>query len=471
MAIADTNKVAISLNEESTWGETPTSVTMAQTRFTGESLSYAKQTVVSETIRDDRMRDQVALVGFNTEGDVEFEFVAFDYDSWLEGALYGTWTGINTKTASTISSTATGFSDSGTGLAGFAPGSYIYVSGFANKALNRRYRVVSATASAIVTDPAPAATAAAGPAVKLSGTTVAITTATTTLTATISGNKLTFGGSTGFDPAAAGIVPGQYIALGGFSTQANNGVKRVTDVSATELTFDTAFTNETISSGTTITMTGRILRNGVVNRSYHIQKAFTDVNQFMSFTGMRVGSCSMELTANEIVTGSFSFMGKAAERATSSFASTTVPTNTSPVITASAHVGNIKQNGVAIPAGIRSLSLEIENNLRIQSQIGALAAYGIGSGFMDITGSIEVYFEDSTMFDQLINHTATELSFQMRDDRGNIYVITLPQVLFTEGYPMAGGGNDDVMLPLSYQAIRSAQYNCQIQIDLLPALV
>src|SRR5690606_5840162 len=101
-ALADTNKVGIYFNTETAWGETPSTPGMTQVRYTGESLSYAKQSVTSETIRDDRMRDQVALVGFNTEGDINFELSAFSFDDFLEAALSGTWSRTLTKSGTTI---------------------------------------------------------------------------------------------------------------------------------------------------------------------------------------------------------------------------------------------------------------------------------------------------------------------------------------------------------------------------------
>lgn len=475
MSVSDTNKTNISFNEETTWGETPSSVTMLQTRFTGESLSYAKQTVVSETIRDDRMRDQIALVGFNTEGDVEFELAAFDYDNWMEGAMFGTWTPIHTVSGTTIAATSTAFTDSGNGLAGIPVNAYVWVSGFTNKALNRRYRVTASAAGSITVSPAPAATASAGSSITIGSCSRTVTMATTTLTIVVaaSDDSITFGGSTGFNPLTGlGIVAGQWIRTSGFSDAANNGIKRVSSVTATKIIFDStaAMADETVTNGTVTCYSGRRLRNSTTSRSYHMQKAFTDVAQFMSMRGMRVGAASLAMNAGEIVTGSFSFMGKTVVRAGTTYATTEISSNTSPVMTASSHIGSILQNGTAIACGIRSLSLDIENNLRSQTQIGSTSPYGIGSGFMDVTGQLEAYFEDNTLYDQLINHTSTELSWQMTDDLGNVYVFTLPAVIFTEGYPQSGGGNDDVMIPLSYQAIRSSTYNCQVQIDLLPTL-
>lgn len=474
MVIAVTNAVALYLNEETAWGETPSSADMQQLRFTSETLDFKKQTVQSSTIRADRMRDQLALVGFETSGDYSFELSCFDNDQFLEGGLFGTWVGIWSKTASTIAFTSTGITDSGNGLAPVAVNSYVWITGAATPANNRRYRVTASAAGSLTLSPAPNTTASAGASITIKASAVAVLTATTvvTLAITASTKTLTFGGSSPFDPTTLNLVAGQWIRLSGFATAANNGLKRVSSVTSTTIVFASTdtFIDETVTSGTTVKLTGRRLRNGVTQRSYHIQKAFTDISQFMSFRGMRVSEVKLSAQAAQIITGSFSFMGKTSIRGSSTFATTTQGTNISPLMTGSAHIGTIYQNGVAIAAGIKSIDLSVNNNLRNSIQIGSLFPYAVGYGFQDVTGKIEVFFEDATLYDELINHTATELSFPVTDDNGNSYVITIPSILFTEGYPQASGGNADVMLPLSFSAIRNSTYDCQIQIDEIPSV-
>lgn len=473
MVIAVTNAVALHINEESTWGEAPTSADMLQLRFTGESLTFGKQTVQSETIRADRMRDQMALVGFETGGDFNFELSFFSYDQLIEGVMFGTWEGATSTTASTLAFTATGVTDSANGLAKYPVGAYIWVSGATAKSLNRRYRVTVSTAGELTLSPAPATTEAAGASIKISSSAVQVTTSTGVIDAAFvaSTKKLTFSGSTGFNPSTGtAFVAGQFVSLSGFAQAANNGLKRIAAIDSTSITFVEACADETVADATALKLVGRRIRNGVTQRSYHIQKGFTDINQYMSFRGMRVGTMSIEATAAQIITGSFSFMGKTTVRGDVSFASTSEPTSTTSVMTGSAHIGTIFQDGAAIAAGIRSVTLKVENNLRNSIQIGSLYPYAVGYGFQDVTGDIELYFEDETIYDQLVNHTETELSFPVTDDKGHVYVFTIPSVLFTEGYPVAGGGNDDSMLPLSYGAIRNATYDCQIQIDAIPSL-
>lgn len=470
MPIASTNAVGVYLNKEAVWNETPSSPLMQQVRYTGESLVFGKRTDQSATIRQDRMRDGIALLGWETSGDINYELEFFDYDELIAGAMYSAWIGASTVSGTNVSFTTTTIADAGNRFASVPVGAYVWVTGSTVSANNRRYRVTASAAGAITVSPAPTV-AAAGPNITVSVGGINVVTAATTLTATVAGSTLTFGGSTGFNPVTAtNFKVGQFIGVTGFANAANNGIKRIVAMTATSLTFAEAGTAETVTAATTLTFVGRNIRNGVLQNSYHIQKAFTDISQYISFRGMRVGSWTLDVTSMEIITGAFSFMGSRAVRGGASYAGSIDPTPNTTLMTASANVGTVFQNGSAILAGVRAITLEVNNNLRTSNQVGSPYAYAIGYGFQDVTGTIEVYFEDATMYDQLINHTATELSWRMTDAYGHDYQITLPSVLFTEGYPQAGGGNDDVILPLSFQAVRNAAYDCQIQVDAIPDL-
>lgn len=470
MVLAVSNAVALYANKETTWNETPSSASMRQLRFTGESLTYGKKTVTSETIRSDRMRDQLALVSFETKGDINHELAFFDDEIFMEGAMFSTFQATQSLTGTTFALTSTAITDSGNGLGKVPVNSYLWLSGATNNANNIRYRVTAVAAGSLTLSPAPAATQSAGPSMTLGFDGITVTMATTTLTIVVAGSTITFGGSTGYNPTTSGLAAGQWVRFSGFAVAANNGIKRISSITATTIVTVSALSAETCTNGQVIAINGRRLRNGTTQQSYHIQKAFTDIGQYLSFRGMTVSDMKMDLQSSSIIKGSYSFMGAGATRQASTWATSTQSTNTSPVMTASANVGTIAQNGASIAVGIKQIQLSLSNNLRALEQIGSTSPLAIGYGFADVTGQVEAYFQDSTLYDQLINNTTTELSWPITDDSGNVYVITIPSVIFTDGFPNASAGNTDIMLPLNYHAIRNSTYNCELQIDQIPVL-
>jgi len=95
LATADTNKVSLFLAQEhdDCWGEEfvdPPAAGAAkyyELKFTGESVIHNKETVVSEVIRADRMRDSLSEVGVSVEGDLNFELVFRDMDILIETVM------------------------------------------------------------------------------------------------------------------------------------------------------------------------------------------------------------------------------------------------------------------------------------------------------------------------------------------------------------------------------------------------
>jgi len=66
---------------------------MTRIRFVSDSLKHDNINVVSEEIRSDRQRTDLATVGYSVTGDVDAELTYGDYfDPAIEAALCGTWT-------------------------------------------------------------------------------------------------------------------------------------------------------------------------------------------------------------------------------------------------------------------------------------------------------------------------------------------------------------------------------------------
>ena len=265
------------------------------------------------------------------------------------------------------------------------------------------------------------------------------------------------------------VTVGQWIKVAGFYESANNGIFRVTAkaVGGGDITVDTSLADE--GAGEAVTFKGSYLRNGIVEKSYLIEKRFTDITQYIYFDGMRVGGMSLNIAAKQIINGSFTFSGKEGVASASSVAGSSTAASAAVPLSASANVGTITRNNVALATPLKSITLNVNNNPRAKDRIGSKAAAGIGLGFFEVTGTVEAYFEDLVLYNLLIGHTVLSLSWRCTDSAGNVVVFTIPSLYFMEGDPKAESGNQDVMLPLTFAAIRNATYNCALQIDIMAA--
>jgi len=122
-------------------------------------------------------------------------------------------------------------------------------------------------------------------------------------------------------------------------------------------------------------------------------------------------------------------------------------------------VGMVMENGAnLLTAGsfIKSVSLDISNNLRAQKAVGVYGNSGIGSGELAVSGSMEVYFTDATYYQKWLQGTTTSLVIGMADQLGNGYLVEMDKVKFKDGGLNIGGKDSDVMLSLPFDAFYNA---------------
>jgi len=479
-ATADTNRTSIfyAIEDDDCWGATPEPPPLApkgfELRMTGETVIHNKATIVSETIRTDRMRDTISEVGATAEGDINFELAFRDLESLLEGAFANDFVYLLERTfgagdleainATNRISVVAGAVD----FAGFIAGADVHISGFIDNTINNGRMLITTVDGAdvfIVVD------TEVFPVTPLTDETPV----GTTLVRTPKGNftdleiqtSSTVGSATTDFLVDVNLEVGQSIRMEGWDVAASNGVFKITAISANLLTLDT--TALTIETAGVVTLTAQRLKNGFARKSFVIEKFFGDVTQFMSFTGMRVGNMTLNVESQALVTGVFSFMGKEGVSSQVTVLGSQIPAGIQDALNATTNVGNIEEGGIDLVTAIRSIDIAIGNNLRQKPQVGSKSSVDIGYGFVDVTGTMSVYFEDATLLAKFIDHTESSLTFTFTDSDGNSMVFTLPRLFFTSGSPTAPGGNDDVILGMEYTAVRSQADDAVVIVDALPA--
>lgn len=290
------------------------------------------------------------------------------------------------------------------------------------------------------------------------------TTGEATITATFAATTITASTGTPF----TNVVAGQWVRVSGAVNAQNNGwFKVVTATSATVLTFAAlTFTAETSTANVKV-QAGR-LKNGTTQRSFTLERHNGDLTQFTTFKGMTPASMSLSIKPGAVLTGSMEFMGKDAVRAaTTALPGTTTASLTNAVYNGVSNIANILEGGAAITTtAITAFDLSINNNLRGQQAIGTLGYVGVGSGVSQITGSISMYFADGTYYDKFLAATASSLSLRIQNGAGGIgYVLTLPNIKYTDGNYPTPGINQDIMVTLPFQALRDTTTDAQIIFD------
>lgn len=152
MALADSNSVKIRYAQESTWGETPSGPAATELRITSESLVHNKETIVSETIRSDRQRDNLLQVQQSAEGELGFELAYSDYEPFFENAFRNT---ISSATVALASCTVAASSITGPAgtdfVASFEAGQWIKIQSTGNNQDESVAQITSLTSTVLTT--------------------------------------------------------------------------------------------------------------------------------------------------------------------------------------------------------------------------------------------------------------------------------------------------------------------------------
>jgi hypothetical protein len=397
---AASNSVQLGYVAEVTFGTTPNSPTYQLIRFTGESINFSITNTKSNEIRSDRMTPDTVQTGATVGGSLNIELSYGSYDDMILAVL--------ATTAWSTPPTSISHSASGNNLT-------IAVSG-ANNTI----------------------TAASG-------------TPFSTFTSLTNGEWIKVAGLTG-----TGNTGNKWMKLAATPTST---VLTVTSVSGG------ALSATTVSSGTQTFKVGAFVKNGATQKSFSFYKGLTDLAnptnfpQFV-FAGCRINNWTLNFAVGSILTGTFEVMGLGATVSTTSAPTTSAP-STSGVMNAVGHVNQVYIDGVAATSTyFNKLDMTYSNNVRGQTAIGVLGNAGIALGSVTITGNIEVYFADTTMYDKYLAGTAFGLTFMVKDTNttsdGNVYIIEFPRVKFTSSTVVASGLNQDVNMSGQWEALVDA---------------
>lgn len=276
-----------------------------------------------------------------------------------------------------------------------------------------------------------------------------------TFTATMTTSTITAGAATSGASDLSTLQRGQWIKLIAPSGANNGKIVRVsTSVAPTN-------TVVTVDANTPLTAEGPIanstvntarLSNGTTQPSFSLEKQFLDIAQYLTYRGMTVNKMSFNFSAASLTDGSFEFMGKDVQTGTATkLPGTATASYTFDIQNSVKGVGQFWENGIPLASTfVKSISMNVNNNLRGQKAIANLGNIGIGAGDLAVDGQLEVYFADATIFNRFLTDTYTSIIIGSQDTAGNGYVITLPRVMLMNAKIVAQGENQDVMVQFDY---------------------
>lgn len=281
-----------------------------------------------------------------------------------------------------------------------------------------------------------------------------------TFTADFTATTITASAPTAGASAFTNLQPGQFFRLVAPTSPNNGRILRVSPSVAPTATVITLDANTPAAVGAAVancTVSSSRLTNGTTQRSFTLERQSPDVTEYWAYTGMTVSSMELNIASGSRSTMSFSFMGKGAQRDTS----TQLPGSAQESFAYDIHSGTTGPACIIWADGapfvgtfVKSISLSYDNALRSQEALCTLGAIGIGSGTLNVSGTLEVYFANGDLFDKFLANQYISVTFSTLDSDGNGYVFTLPKVNLGSVNTSAGGKDADMMLSIEFTALR-----------------
>lgn len=302
------------------------------------------------------------------------------------------------------------------------------------------------------------------------GTTVAIA-AANDIVASNTSSEFT---STTTDFTTENLNIGDFIRVSGCVLDtANNGIYRVTSVGAAALGVSPA-PNSDQAAEASVDMDGTNIRNGAsAAKSYTFRKELTapgGTNAIFYYRGCQVSMASFDFATGSILSGAIGVMGLTSEGTDTAIAGETfteVPSYD--IMNSVSSVASIDITGLPASTEFSSLNLSVDNQINVAKAIGTLGAVDLASFSLNVTADVEIYFEDTTVYNLYKNATEFSVALTLQDATGNNIIIYMPKCKFEELSEPVDGKDNFLMESGSLRALRDATTDMMIQMTFIAA--
>ena len=195
-----------------------------------------------------------------------------------------------------------------------------------------------------------------------------------------------------------------------------------------------------------------LITNGVLKRSYSIQRSNNDIAQFFIYKGMTPNTIAWNIETGSPVTIPLGFIGKD-ETLSASKVTVDNPVVT-PIINAVSSVTEIAIDGTPLTEClVEKLSVTLDNKAEGKKGVGVLGSCNVSGKFIEVKGSISMYFNNAIQYNKYINSGNFSVKITFVDGLGNEAILFLPFCKYEEATANITGKGDDVMFEASFIAI------------------
>ena len=263
-----------------------------------------------------------------------------------------------------------------------------------------------------------------------------------------------------------GVSAGDIITTTGFADTENNGTFRVVTVAANLITVmliagSPVLKDVVDDTGCTIATSSNILKAGILDKWFTFERRFGDIVQYGVFTGCSISDMTLSIAPNKIVTGKFGIVGKdGTYSAVTLKASPTASQINSPYDSFS---GVLQEGGAAL-ALVTALELKLDNSVEPNFVVGSNTTPALSPGRSNLTGSVDLFFQDLAMLNKFINETESSLDVVLGDVTADKCIaITIPRIKYG-GADNAVSNEKPIVMKMPFQALYDSTSLTNIQI-------
>lgn len=462
-------------------------------------------TTTRTPIKRNRQNEKGVTTDLDASSNFQIDFTQDNLYPLMQGFFFADW-----RVSATVATAATDVSVTDADTIGgtsidteFAVNDIVQVSGFSDTANNKTVVVTAtaadsldvenldATAAALVAEAAPAT-----PAV-LKRVGVEFASADIDVDASGSFPAIT---STVADFTTYGLVPGQWVYLGGdaagtsFATASNNGFCRVRTIAANRIEFDKTQNDFADETGTGITLQifyGDLIKNEddsdlITTRSYAFERSLSTAGYEYVF-GNVANTMTINVTTADKITVDLGFVGTDgfaienrytvgaadARNPTAPELAAAIAAGQYPDIATSPTAFNTSSDFSRIrtaPTGVAStalfafitdLTLTINNNVSPAKAIGTLGAFDVTVGDFVAEGNITAYFADVAAIQAVRDNADVTVDFAIAKNNAG-WVFDIPLLTLGEGR-LNVSKDEPITIPVSIAGARDPDYATTLQ--------
>lgn len=205
------------------------------------------------------------------------------------------------------------------------------------------------------------------------------------------------------------------------------------------------------------------LKTGTTPKYFSIEDYSADIDQSRLYTGQTVSSMAISIAPNQMVTATFTMVGK--DMVQSDTEKTVTPSSgASPFDSYSGALQIGDTGGVLSNNGrVSAIDFSVANNFTPTFVIGSDVTPELSYGMSTIEGTLTTFYEDESILNRFLNETETTLSISVDDPTGlNTYEFVFPRIKINSGTVSVSGEEGSRMVESSFVAL----YDSTVETDL-----